>query len=384
MLVVSTILKMMKSKMKKNNKNIIISGGGTGGHLFPAIAIAQAIKKRDDKVNILFVGAKGKIEEKKVPEAGYDIELLNISGFKRKLSLETFTFFIKLIDSIIKSRKIIRKFKPDIAVGVGGYASGPLLRVASKKGIPTVLQEQNSFPGITNRILAKKASKICVAYDGLERFFPLHKIIKTGNPVRENILDEDISKKEAVEFFGLDANKKVILSLGGSGGAGSINNAIINNIENLANSDVQLIWQTGKFYFENSNRAAEKVNSKQIVVKDFITKMDMAYKAADLIISRAGAGTISEICNLGKPVILVPSPNVAEDHQTKNAVSLVNTKAAILVKDANTNTELVKTALDIVKDEERLNSLTKNISKHAIYNSADKIAEVIYNIIENR
>ncbi len=367
--------------MNKQTKNIIISGGGTGGHLFPAIAIAQALKKKDKDTNILFVGAKGKIEEKKVPEAGFNIELLNIEGFKRKISFDTISFFPKLFFSLLKSRKIIKKFKPDIAVGVGGYASGPLLKIASKMGIPTVLQEQNSFPGITNRLLAKKAAKICVAYDGLEKYFSPEKIIKTGNPVRENIYNNDVDKAKAVEFFGLNPQKKVILSLGGSGGAKTINNALANNISKIADSDVQLIWQTGKFYIESSLKSVEKFNSNQIVVNDFITRMDMAYKAADIIISRAGAGTISELCNLGKAVVLVPSPNVAEDHQTKNAVSLQQTNAAIIVKDIDADKELVDKVLELINDEDSIKSLSQNIAKHALYNSADKIAEVILDIV---
>jgi UDP-N-acetylglucosamine--N-acetylmuramyl-(pentapeptide) pyrophosphoryl-undecaprenol N-acetylglucosamine transferase len=372
---------MLIFKMNKQTKNIIISGGGTGGHLFPAIAIAQALKKKDKDTNILFVGAKGKIEEKKVPEAGFNIELLNIEGFKRKISFDTISFFPKLFFSLLKSRKIIKKFKPDIAVGVGGYASGPLLKIASKMGIPTVLQEQNSFPGITNRLLAKKAAKICVAYDGLEKYFSPEKIIKTGNPVRENIYNNDVDKAKAVEFFGLNPQKKVILSLGGSGGAKTINNALANNISKIADSDVQLIWQTGKFYIESSLKSVEKFNSNQIVVNDFITRMDMAYKAADIIISRAGAGTISELCNLGKAVVLVPSPNVAEDHQTKNAVSLQQTNAAIIVKDIDADKELVDKVLELINDEDSIKSLSQNIAKHALYNSADKIAEVILDIV---
>jgi len=370
--------------LKNNKPNIIISGGGTGGHLFPAIAIAQAIKAKHKDANILFVGAKGRIEEKKVPEAGFAIELLNISGFQRKLSIKTFTFFVKLASSLLKSRKIIRKFKPDVAVGVGGYASGPLLQVATKKGIPALLQEQNSFPGITNRLLANKVQTICVAYDGLEKFFPSEKIIKTGNPVREKLISTSSTKTEAIEFFGLNPNKKVILSLGGSGGARSLNNGIAVKLNEIIDSDVQIIWQTGKYYFEESKEAAAKYNSENILVTDFITHMDLAYKAADVVISRAGAGTISELCILKKAVILVPSPNVAEDHQTKNAKALLENNAAILVKDSNTNDQLIGETLKLVNNESLIKDLSENISKFAFLNSANIIADEVLKLIVNK
>lgn len=368
--------------MTKNSKNIIISGGGTGGHLFPAIAIAQAILRKDQSANILFVGAKGRIEEKKVPEAGFPIELLNISGFKRKLSVDSISFFYKLAVSILKSRKIIKKFKPDIAIGVGGYASGPLLQVAVKRGIPALLQEQNSFPGITNRILANKVQKICVAYDGLEKYFPAQKIVKTGNPVRQDLLKPEITREQAADFFGLDPTKKIILSIGGSGGAASINDGIANNLNQILKGDVQLIWQTGKFYFEKSKAEAEKYNSANIFVSDFINRMDLAYKAADLVISRAGAGTISELCILKKPAILVPSPNVAEDHQTKNADALVKNDAAVLIKDSDTKILLVSKALEVINNTESLYKLSENIAKLAYFNSAEKIADEVFNIID--
>lgn len=368
--------------LKTNKKNIIISGGGTGGHLFPAIAIAQALQSKDENVNILFVGAKGRIEEKKVPEAGFPIELLNISGFQRKISLSSVSFFYKLAVSLIKSRKIIKKFKPLIAIGVGGYASGPLLQVAVKKGIPALLQEQNSFPGITNRILANKVQKICVAYNGLEKYFPAEKIVKTGNPVRKDLLKPEITKKEAAEFFGLNPDKKIILSIGGSGGAGSINDGIANNLEHILKADVQLIWQTGKFYFQNSKAEADKLNSPNVFLSDFINRMDLAYKAADLVISRAGAGTISELCLLKKPAILVPSPNVAEDHQTKNADALLSTDAAVLIKDSDTKILLVSKALEVINNPETLFRLSENIAKLAYFNSAEKIADEVFNIID--
>ena len=363
-------------------KNIIISGGGTGGHLFPAIAIAQALQKADNEVNILFVGAKGKIEETKVPEAGYNIELLNIQGFSRKLSFKNITFLIKLFKSLRKSKKIVKKFKPDVVVGVGGYASGALVYVATKRGIPGLIQEQNSYPGITNKILSKRVEKICVAYDGTERFFPKEKIIKTGNPVRETLLNNDITREEAAKFFGLDPNKKIILSLGGSGGAKSINDGIAENIDKLAKTDSQFIWQTGKFYFDEAKKAENTVKSDNIKVFAFIKRMDLAYKVADVVISRAGAGTISELCLLEKPAILVPSPNVAEDHQTKNAKSLVDKQAAILVKDNETKTKLIDTALKLIDNEQEIKILSENISKQAMQNSAEIIAKEVLKLIK--
>lgn len=366
------------------SKKIIISGGGTGGHLFPAIAIAQSLQKADNNIDILFVGAKGKIEETKVPEAGYEIELLNIQGFSRKLSFKNISFIIKLLKSIRKSKKIVKKYKPDAVVGVGGYASGPLVYVATKRGIPGLIQEQNSYPGITNKILSKRVEKICVAYDGTERFFPKEKIIKTGNPIRENLSDPNITREQAAKFFGLDPNKKVILSLGGSGGAGSINKGIADNLSKIANSDCQFIWQTGKFYFEDAQKTVKIVNAGNLKVLAFIKRMDLAYKLADVVISRAGAGTISELCLLEKPVILVPSPNVAEDHQTKNAKSLVDKNAALLVKDNATKTKLIQTALEIVVNDEKLKQLSENISKQAMKNSADIIAGEVLKLIPQK
>ncbi len=366
----------------KKNINIIISGGGTGGHLFPAIAIAQTLKKINESINILFVGAKGKIEEKKVPELGFSIELLNISGFARKLSIKNITFFFKLFSSLIKSAKIIKRFKPDIAVGVGGYASGPLLHVAAKKGIPTLIQEQNSYPGITNKLLSKRAKKICVAYKGTERFFPADKIILTGNPVRDTLLRANETREKAAKYFGLDPKKKIILSVGGSGGARTINNSIVNSIDKFENENIQLLWQTGKYYYEDSLEIVQRKANENIKVKDFITRMDLAFKAADIVISRAGAGTISELCLLKKACILVPSPNVAEDHQTKNAQALTNTGAAILIKDSEANQKLIDTALNLIQNKKKLEELTKNIEKHAVRNSAMIIAQEILKLIK--
>ena len=365
-------------------KKIIISGGGTGGHIFPAIAAAQALKRIDETIEILFVGAKGKIEERKVPEAGFKIELIDIRGFQRKLSFETIKNIFRLIISLFKARKIIRKFKPDVVVGVGGYASGPVVYVASLKGIPTLIQEQNSYPGITNKILSKKADKICVAYEAVKKYFPQDKIVMTGNPVRKKITDTVATKEEVLTFFNLEAGKKVILSLGGSGGAKSINDGIIANLDKIAESDVFFIWQTGKNYYENSLKAIQEIQAKNIKVYDFIARMDLAYKAADLVISRAGAGTISELSMLEKATILVPSPNVAEDHQTKNAMALVNLNAAVLVKDNETESKLIKTALELVKNDNEINKLSDNISKEKMPNSGMLIAKEILNLIKEK
>ncbi len=369
--------------MSNKQKHIIISGGGTGGHLFPALAIAQALKSLVPDINILFVGAKGKIEEKKVPAAGFKIELLNITGFQRKLSFQNILFFFRLTASLLKSRWIISKFKPDVVVGVGGYASGPLLRVASWYKIPSLIQEQNSFPGITNRLLAGKVDKICVAYDGTERFFAPEKIIKTGNPVRENILNETITREEAATYFGLDSAKKTILCLGGSGGARTINESIIKNLKTIVESGVQLIWQTGNVYFEKSKIEADKILCKRIKVFDFITPMDLAYKLADVVITRAGAATISELCLIGKPAVLVPSPNVAEDHQTKNADALVSKHAALSVKDIDAIEHLIPVSLNLISDISQCKLLAENINKLALPNSSKIIASEILKLIKS-
>ncbi len=368
--------------MKK--KKIIISGGGTGGHIFPAISVAQALKRTDEELDILFVGAKGKIEERKVPEAGFEIELIDIRGFQRKLSFETLKNIFRLIKSLFRANRIIRKFKPDVVMGVGGYASGPVVWIASLKGIPTLIQEQNSYPGVTNKILSKRADKICIAYEAVKKYFPSEKIVETGNPVRKKIIDTDATKEEVLTFFNLDSDKKVILSLGGSGGAKSINDGIIANLDKIAQSDVFFIWQTGKNYYENSLKAVEKINASNIKIYDFISRMDLAYKAADLVISRAGAGTIAELLMLEKSVILVPSPNVAEDHQTKNAMALVNLNAAILIKDNETEDKLIDTALELVNNENALKELSDNISKEKIPNSDVLIAQEILKLIKTQ
>lgn len=359
------------------SKNIIISGGGTGGHVFPAISIANAIKEIEPETNILFVGALGKIEMEKVPAAGYEIIGLPIAGLQRKLTTKNISFIFKLIKSLRKSKKIIKDFKPDVVVGVGGYASGPVLYKANKMVIPTLIQEQNSYAGITNKLLAKKAQKICVAYEGMEKYFPKEKIMLTGNPVRQDLLDKIGNKQEGIKHFDLDENKKTILVIGGSLGARTVNQSVMKDIEKIGNSDFQLLWQTGKYYYEEAKKVADESGFKNIKVLDFIKRMDFAYSVADVIISRAGAGTISELCLVGKPVILVPSPNVAEDHQTKNAMALVNRNAAIMIKDIEAKEKLISAALDLIDDEEHMKLLSNNITGMALRDSAKIIAEEV-------
>lgn len=359
---------------------IIISGGGTGGHVFPAIAIADAIKVMAPETDILFVGANGKIEMEKVPKAGYKILGLNIAGFQRSLSWRNLTFPFKLMGSMMKALKIAYRYKPDVAVGVGGYASGPILRIANSLGIPTVLQEQNSFAGITNRILAAKAERICVAYDGMERFFPKDKILFTGNPVRKDILDRKINKSEALKTLGLDQNKKTVLIFGGSLGAKTINEAVLDNAVSVLNrKDINIIWQVGKFYYDELKNCALS-SCDYVKILPFIENMDVAYSAADIVISRAGALTISELAVLGKAAILVPSPNVAEDHQTFNAKSLVENDAAILVKDADAISNLFREAYALLADDSKINDLENNIQYFARPEAAKKIAAEILKI----
>ena len=366
--------------MKKNIR-IIISGGGTGGHIFPAVSIANAIKEQHPEAEILFVGAEGRMEMQRVPAAGYQIIGLPVAGFDRKHLLKNISVLIKLMKSQIKARRIIKEFKPDAAVGVGGYASGPTLKVAGSMGIPTLIQEQNSYAGVTNKLLAKKACKICVAYEGMERFFDKEKIILTGNPVRQNLLNQQMSREDAIRSFNLDPTKKTVLIVGGSLGARTINNCVLNGLDQIRQSGVQFIWQTGKFYI---NEAKENVghaeNYPMLHTTDFITDMAAAYNAADLVISRAGAGSISEFCLLGKPVILVPSPNVAEDHQTKNALALVAKDAALYIKDAEASEKLLKTAIETVQQPETLKKLSTNIAKLAFKDSANTIAEEVWKL----
>ena len=357
---------------------VIISGGGTGGHIFPAVSIANAIRSKQPDAEILFVGALGRMEMQRVPAAGYEIKGLPICGFDRKNPLKNIKVLYKIWKSQRMAKKIIKDFRPMVAVGVGGYASGPTLNKAAAMGIPCLIQEQNSYAGVTNKLLAKKAEKICVAYDGMERFFPAEKIIKTGNPVRQALLETTISHDEAVRSFGLDPQKKTILLVGGSLGARTINESVLQHLDMVSNSDVQFVWQTGKYYHASIMEQLKRQGQpKNLVVTDFISDMGAAYKAADLVISRAGASSISEFCLIGKPVILVPSPNVAEDHQTKNAMALVNVDAALYVKDAEAPDKLLELAITTVNDEQKLNTLSKNVLKLALPDSADIIADEV-------
>lgn len=360
-----------------NELRIIISGGGTGGHIFPAVSIANAIKAKRPDAKIQFVGALGRMEMQRVPAAGYDIKGLPICGFDRKHLLKNIVVLFKIWKSQRMAKKIINDFKPMAAVGVGGYASGPTLNVCASKGIPCLIQEQNSYAGVTNKLLAKKAEKICVAYEGMERFFPADKIVMTGNPVRQNVLETTITKEDARKQFGLSPEKKTILLVGGSLGARTLNESVLQNLDLIAQSGVQFIWQTGKYY---NAAIMEQLKGKELPmlkVTDFISDMGAAYKAADLVISRAGASSISEFCLIGKPVILVPSPNVAEDHQTKNAMALVNKDAAIYVKDAEAPSVLIKQAIATVQNADKLTSLSENIQKLGLKNSADIIADEV-------
>lgn len=362
---------------------IIISGGGTGGHIFPAVSIANAIKEQHPDAEILFVGAEGRMEMQRVPAAGYQIIGLPVSGFDRKHLFKNFVVLLKLAKSQMKARNIIKNFRPHVAVGVGGYASGPTLKMAGIMGIPTLLQEQNSYAGVTNKLLAKKAKCICVAYDGMEKFFEKGKIILTGNPVRQGLLSNENNREESLRQFKLDPNKKTILILGGSLGARTINQCLMANLDKIKQSDVQFIWQTGKIYYEQAMEAVKAAGKlPMLYVTDFISDMQKAYSAADLIISRAGAGSISEFCLLEKPVILVPSPNVAEDHQTKNALALVNKEAALYVKDSEAKDKLMDTAIATVHQDELLKKLSANIAKLAFPNSASVIAQEVCKLAE--
>ncbi len=365
-------------------KRIIISGGGTGGHIFPAVAIADALKKLQPDTAILFVGANGRMEMEKVPAAGYQIEGLDIAGFQRGSILKNLSLPFKVLSSVSKAKSIIKNFKPNAVVGVGGYASGPLLYAASVKNLPILIQEQNSYAGITNKWLAKKARTICVAFDGMEQFFPADRIIKTGNPIRRSSVEIDGKRQEAFDFFKLSPSKKTILVTGGSLGAGTLNKCMLAGLEDLIAADVQLIWQTGKYYYKGIlEKLGESINSN-IIVLEFLNRMDLAYAAADVIISRAGAGTIAELCVVKKPIILVPSPNVAEDHQTKNALALVNQQAAVLVRDTDAEKTLVKTALNLLQDENQQQKLGVQIGKLAMPDADLNIAKEVFKITENK
>jgi len=358
----------------------LVSGGGTGGHIFPAIAIANAIKEVRPDAQFLFVGAEGKMEMEKVPAAGFAIEGLWISGFSRSLSLSNLMFPFKLISSMLKASKIVKNFKPDVAIGTGGFASGPTLRVASQKGVPCLIQEQNSFPGVTNRILSGKAKSICVAYDGMEKYFGSEKTILTGNPVRKEVVEIDGKQEEAIQFFGLDSGKKTLLIVGGSLGAQSVNNAVLKNIDAFLELGIQIVWQTGKTSYKQIAEATNGYAEKGVFVHEFIYKMDLGYAAADMVISRAGAIAVSELSLVAKPTILVPFPHAAEDHQTKNAMSLVEKNAAILVRDAEVNAGLIEAITELVKSPEKGIELTNNIKELGKPNAAKQIAEEVLRI----
>lgn len=367
----------------KENLRFIISGGGTGGHIFPAVSIANAIKELCPQSEILFVGAEGRMEMHRVPAAGYPIKGLPVAGFDRKNLLRNIPVLFKLFKSQRLARKIVKDFRPHAAVGVGGYASGPTLKVAGSMGIPTLLQEQNSYAGVTNKLLAKQAKKICVAYEGMERFFDKDKIILTGNPVRQGLLNHTITREEAIASFKLNPNKRTVLILGGSLGARTINQCLMTNLDKVKESGIQFIWQTGKIYIEEARAAVKQAGELPMLhVTDFISDMATAYSAADLVISRAGAGSISEFCLLQKPVILVPSPNVAEDHQTKNALALVNKNAALYVKDADAKELLLDKAIEAVNQPELLKNLSKNIAVLAFTDSANVIAKEVIKLAQ--
>jgi UDP-N-acetylglucosamine--N-acetylmuramyl-(pentapeptide) pyrophosphoryl-undecaprenol N-acetylglucosamine transferase len=356
----------------------ILSGGGTGGHIYPAIAIANELKSRFPDADILFVGAQDKMEMQKVPQAGYPIKGLWIAGLQRRLTFDNALFPVKLLSSLLKSRQIIKQFKPDVVIGTGGFASGPLLQMANSAGIPTVIQEQNSYPGITNKLLSKKANAICVAYEKLERFFPKEKIVLTGNPVRQDLITIDGKRAEGISHFNLDPNKKTILILGGSLGARRVNQLIEKELEFFASQKVQLLWQCGKLYFEEY----QKYNSENVQVMAFIERMDLVYTAADIVISRAGASSVSELCIVGKPVIFIPSPNVAEDHQTKNAKSVADKNGAILIRESELDTTFESTFSDLISNESKQDELSQNIKNLALPNATKAIVEEILKLIK--
>ena len=375
---------------------VIVSGGGTGGHIFPAISIANAIRQLRPEAKILFVGAEGRMEMQRVPDAGYEIIGLPVAGFDRKRLWRNVGVLIKLVRSQWKARKIIKKFKPQVAVGVGGYASGPTLKMAATMGIPTLIQEQNSYAGVTNKLLAKQAKKICVAYEGMDRFFPQEKIILTGNPVRQTLVSEQVSREDAAKHFDLDPNRKTVLIIGGSLGARTLNETMIANLNMIqAHPEVQFIWQVGKIYIDQVKEALRAYSGElvcnshiatmpNLYVNDFIKHMEYAYGIADLVVSRAGAGSISEFCLLGKPVILVPSPNVAEDHQTQNALALVRRDAALYVKDVEAKEQLVELAIETVKDNDKLQALNRNILEMALPDSAEIIAKEVLRLADEK
>ena len=374
---------MEKPLSQANGLKVIIAGGGTGGHVFPAIAIALALKKKVYNSRILFVGAKGRMEMKKVPEAGFHIIGLNISGLQRRLTWKNLQVPFKLIDSMIRARNIVKRFNPDVVIGVGGYASGPIVRAAAKRGIPTLIQEQNSYPGLTNRILGKKADKVCVAYEGMERFFEKSKIYLTGNPVRQDIVNLEGKYEEALSFFGLSAGREVVLVTGGSLGARTINESIGQNLKLLLANNIQIIWQTGSAFYQTALTLAKGFENL-VYIKPFIDRMDLAYAASDLVVSRAGAIAVSEICTVQKPAILIPSPNVAEDHQTKNALALVNHHAAVLIGDSDAHKNLGATIIDLIQNEEKRFRLKEKLVGLSFRDAADVIAGVALSLVKNK
>lgn len=366
-------------------KKVIVSGGGTGGHIFPALSIANALKRLEPDIEILFVGAEGKMEMEKVPEAGYRIEGLPVRGLQRRLTFQNVKVLINLWKSLRKARKIIRTFQPDAVVGVGGYASGPIGREAVNAGIPLILQEQNSYAGVTNKLLSRKACRICVAYEGMERFFEQHKIIFTGNPVRKDLLQVKEKREEGIRFYGLNPEKKTVLVTGGSLGAGTINKAVMKHLEAFAGwDDVQILWQCGSYYYNTLEKQLAGKLPENVKLMAFLKRMDLAYACADVVIARAGAGTISELCLLGKTAILIPSPNVAEDHQTKNAMALVSKGAAVMLKDAEAEEKLEKILQEVSMDEKKRQELQKNIRTLAMCDSDEMIAREILAVIEER
>ena len=371
----------MQKTSGQRKYRVIISAGGTGGHIFPAIAVANTLKERLVEVDILFIGARDKMEMKRVPAEGYHIEGLWISGLQRSLTLKNLSFPFKVISSLYNAGKIIRKFKPDAVAGFGGFASGPTLRVASNRKIPTLIQEQNSYPGITNKILAKKVDKICVAYDGMERFFPEEKIVMTGNPVRKEVINTEGKRNEAAKHFGLDAGKKTLFIVGGSLGALAVNKAIVKSLYKLVDEGVQVLWQTGEYFYRDAVKAAKPYSGKGVKVTSFIEKMDYAYALSDVIISRAGAIAISEIANVAKPAIFVPLPTAAEDHQTKNAMALVENNAALMVENKDVMEELIPAVINLIKNEEKQTELKRNLKKLAIDDAAEKITDELLKLM---
>ncbi len=369
---------------KSKPYRILIGGGGTGGHVFPAIAIADAVKERDPATEFLFVGALGKLEMEKVPEAGYDIEGLPVAGFQRRLTLKNLSFFYKLWVSMQRSRRIIRSFRPDVAVGVGGYASGPIIKAAARRGVAILLQEQNSYAGVTNRLLARSAGIICVAYEQMDRYFPAERIVITGNPVRKQLVDLKKVSKESQKEFKLEEGRKTCLVVGGSLGARTLNRSFLGGLDKLDRKDLQVLWQCGRYYYAQVEQEVKESGLKYIRILPFIARMDLAYEAADIIVSRAGALSISELCLVGKPVILVPSPNVAEDHQTHNAEALVRKTAALMVSDSEAEEKLLDQMLGLLEDDKLRKELSINIKQLGLPDASQRIADEVFNLLEEK